>query len=50
MLKKLVSPLEQRQLHIRPPYQLRDVQGHTVIDMLWAIPLVNFWFSEHHTV
>jgi hypothetical protein len=50
VLKTLALTLAQRQLHIRLLYQLRDVQKRALIGMLWATPLVNLWFSEHHTV
>jgi len=36
VLKKLAYTLEQRLLHIRPPYQLRDVQKCALIDTLWV--------------
>jgi hypothetical protein len=45
VLKKLAYTLEQRLLHIRPPYQLRAVQK---ICTNWHI--VGLWFSEYHTV
>ena len=36
MLKKLAYTLEQRLLHITPPYPLRAVQKRALIDTLWA--------------